>query len=246
MNISLRGLIIIGAAVFVSGVVVLFPARVAYSVLAPDAVRLSGLSGTVWNGSAAEGEIAGLYLRDFRWRLHPFQLLLGRLGVDVQVSPAGGFLETAASLSPGGTVTLTDLEAGIAIEALQGVLPTPGIEGNVRLLFSTLEIRDGFPSAADGVVEVFALVARGLSPAPIGDFRAELTTGEDAITGSIEDIGGVLDVAGSLRLGTDRSYALNGLVAPTPQASPAIVDQLQFLGPANERGQRPFRLEGQL
>ena len=141
---------------------------------------------------------------------------------------------------------MTDLEAGIAIEALQTVVPAPGIEGNVRLLFSRLEIRDGFPSAADGVVEVFALVARGLSPAPLGDYRAELTTGEDAITGSIEDTGGVLDVAGSVRLGADRSYALNGLVAPTPQASPAIVNQLQFLGPANERGQRPFRLEGQL
>ena len=126
------------------------------------------------------------------------------------------------------------------------MIPAPGIEGNLRLQFAELLIEDGLPTAASGTVEVFGLVARGLSPTPIGDFRAELVSTDGGISGSLEDLAGVLDIAGSIRMSTDRSYLLEGLVAPKPAASDAIISQLRFLGSANERGQRQFRLEGRL
>jgi len=242
----MRRLVLLGVFVFVAGLIVLFPARVAYSLFAPEPLRLSGLDGTLWSATAREGEIAGLYLRDVEWRFRPSQLVLGRVAVDFSVSPGGGFLEGGVALSPGGTVRFSVLQGAVSIAAVQGLMPTPGIEGNVRLDMAGLTLENGFPTAADGSVEIIGLVARGLSPSPIGDFRAELTSGDDAVTGSIEDLGGALDVAASFRLSRDRNYELTGLVAATPQAPPAIVEQLRFLGSENERGQRPFRFEGQL
>jgi general secretion pathway protein N len=244
--LSTRRLIVLGTITFVAGLITLFPARVAYDLFAPPALRLSGVDGTLWAGSANEGELSGLYLRDLRWRFRPAALFRGQLGLGVSVNPAGGFLETEIGLSPGGSVNFSRLQGGVSIGALQSLLPMPGIEGNLRLDFDRLVLRDGFPASADGSIEVMSLIARGLSPNPMGDFRVVLTTGDDAITGSLEDLGGALDVAGSLRLGRDRAYLISGLVAPTAQTPTAVVNQLQFLGSANERGQRPFRFEGTL
>ena len=243
---SNKRLITVGGIVLIAGLILMFPARVAYQAFVPDGVRFAGIGGTLWSGSATEGQIGALYLRNVRWSMRPVALLTGKLAFELSADPAGGFIEADVALSPGGSVRLTDVEGGVSISAMQSVIPAPGIEGNLRVQFDDLLIEDGLPTAAVGTVEVFGLVARGLSPTPIGDFRAELVSTDGGISGSLEDLAGVLDIAGSIRVSTDRSYLLQGLVAPKPAASGAIVDQLRLLGSPNERGQRQFRLEGRL
>ena len=241
-----KRLVVLGTATFLLGVILLFPARVAYHVFAPPTVRLAGLSGTIWSGSATEGEASGIYLRNIDWSFRPAMLFTGKVAFDTRFDPAGGFMQAGIAAGIGGTFTLTDVEGGLSIAALQNALPAPGIEGNVRLVFSRISIENGLPTVADGSIDVIGLVARGLAPMPIGDFRAELTSGDDGITGSVEDTSGMLDIAGVLRLTPDRSYSLTGLVAPTASTPQSVVNQLRFLGSANERGQREFRFEGQL
>ncbi len=244
--IGRKRLITVGTITFLAGVLVMLPARVAYHAFAPDAVKLSGIGGSIWNGSATEGQIGALYISSLRWSFKPLSLLAGKLAFEASVDPADGFLEADVALGLSGRVTLTDVEGAVSIGALESVFPAPGLEGNVRFAFSRLTIRDGLPVSADGTVEVFGLVARGLSPTPIGDFKAELASSDGGISGSVEDLSGALAIAGSLKLSTDRSYSLTGLVAPTAQASDAVINQLRFLGSANERGQREFRFEGRL
>ena len=241
-----RRLLIAGVAILLVGLVVQFPARVAYRMFVPDTVRLAGISGTIWRGQAAEGQIGQVYMNEIRWSVKPLALLTGRLALELSLNPAGGFVESQASISALGTIRLTDVEGGIAIAAIQNLFPMPGIEGNVRVQLSELTLSDGLPVAATGTIDVVGLVARGLSPAPIGDFRAQLASTDGAVSGSLEDLSGDLDIAGSLRVSADRSYVLEGLVAPRPTAPASIVNQLQLLGSPNERGQRQFRLEGQL
>ena len=241
-----KRLVLLGVASFVLGLVILLPARVAYSLLAPDSVRLSALSGTVWNGRAAEGQFTDLYLKNISWTVRPFALLTGKLALDARFDPADGFMETRVAVSPGGTVTFTQLQGAVSIAALGSVLPAPGIDGNVRLDLSRLTLEQGLPTEADGTVEVVGLIARGLAPVPIGNYKAELTTTADGIAGSVEDTAGILDIAGALTLTRDRSYALTGLVASTDSTPDAVNSQLRFLGSPNERGQREFRFEGQL
>lgn len=242
----MKRLVVLGTATFLVGVVLLFPARVAYHLFAPDSFRLTGISGTIWSGRAAEGQAAGVYLSNMEWSFRPAMLLTGKLAFDTRFDPAGGFMEAGIAAGLGGNVTLTDVEGALSIAALQSVMPAQGIEGNVRLLFSRISLENGLPTAAEGSIEVVGLVARGLASIPIGDFRADLQTGDDGITGSVEDTAGMLDIAGVLRLTPERSYSLTGLVAPTASTPESVVNQLRFLGSANERGQREFRFEGQL
>lgn len=241
-----RRLITLGVAVFAFGVLLGFPARVAYHLFAPEQLRLSAISGTLWNGRAAEGQAASMYLQNLEWSFRPLALFTGKLAFDTSLDPAGGFLETRVALGLGGRVMFNDLEGAIPIAALQGLLPAPGIGGNARLQFSELTIDDGLPIAADGTLDVIGLSVRGLSPTPVGDFRAELSTTDEGISGSVEDLAGMLDIAGALRVANDRSVSLIGLVAPTPSTPQTLTNQLRFLGSANERGQREFRFEGEI
>src|SRR5690606_9138686 len=76
-------LVAIGLAIFLCGLVALFPARVAYRALAPEGVSLAGLSGTLWNGAAAESSLGGVYLSELTWRFRPLALFTGKAGFAV-------------------------------------------------------------------------------------------------------------------------------------------------------------------
>jgi len=66
------------------------------------------------------------------------------------------------------------------------------------------------------------------------------------LTGDLSDIGGPLQVTGTLQLKPDRSYLIEGLIAPRPDAPSDVVNTLQFLGAADAQGRRPFSLAGTL
>ena len=242
----MRRLILVGTAVFIVGLILRFPAHVAYHWFAPDTVRLANVEGTIWNGSAAEADLAGLYASQLDWRFRPAALFSGQLGFDLQVNPAGGFLETRLGIGAGGRLTLDDARGGVALDSLRDYLPLGGISGNVRIDLQHLELENGVPVAADGTVELLGLIAQAVAQQPLGDYRAILNSTDGAISGTLEDVSGMLDIAGSIRLSADRSYVLDGLVAPTAEAPSAMVNQLRILGSPNSRGQRQFRFEGQL
>ena len=132
------------------------------------------------------------------------------------------------------------------LSALADAFPLSGIEGDVSLQFEELVIKGGVPVEATGTINIANLVSRYLAPTPLGDFRAEFQTADDGILGSVEAVSGVLELAGTIRLTQDRNYKFVGQVAAKPNAPLSITQQLQFLGTPNSRGQREFRLEGQL
>jgi hypothetical protein len=89
------------------------------------------------------------------------------------------------------------------------------------------------------------LVVPLVSTASLGSYLADFMTQDNGIAASIEDTDGILDLAGSLEIfNADRSYKFFGQVIETPQTPDGVRKQLQFLGPANARGQRELRLEG--
>ena len=82
--------IVIGLLVFAAVLLVTFPASVAYQLFAPPDLRLNGISGSVWSGSADEGMAGGAYIRQIRWRMKPADLLKGRLAFETSANPAAG------------------------------------------------------------------------------------------------------------------------------------------------------------
>ena len=242
----MKRLIFVGLIVFLAVMLVTFPARVAYKWFAPAELQLSGIDGSVWNGSAAEGIAGGAYVRNISWQFKPVSMLNGKLAFITKSSPASGSMNTEVAVSPNGNLTLTDLSGNVPLDLVHPAFQQGGIRGDLALQFESLVISNGIPVAARGSLTVSDFFVPELSASRIGDFRADFHTSDGIVTGIVEDVSGVLDVTGTISLNADRTYMFVGQVAPTPTTPPSIVNQLRFLGSANERGQHEFRFEGQL
>lgn len=242
-----KRLVAVGVAALIVGLVLTFPARIAYQWFSPGQVALSGITGSVWNGAAAQGSAGGLFLSDITWSFQPLSLLRLKAGYAVTAKLPSGFFETGIAIGAGSSVQFDDLNAVVPLSSLPGsLLPMAGVDGDLNLQFSTLVLTEGTPTEAEGTVEVSGLVLRALSATALGDYRAQLQTDDGVITGTVEDVSGVLDINGDLVVDRDKAYSFVGQVAAGPNAPPAVNDQLRFLGSPDQQGRREFRFEGTL
>ncbi|MDX1515807.1 MAG: type II secretion system protein N [Woeseiaceae bacterium] len=241
-----KRIVVAGAAVALVGLVVLFPARVAYHWFTPPGVALSGIEGSVWRGRALHASMAGLYAGNLRWRIAPLSLLSGKLAYRIEAAPAGGFIDGSVGVGFGGDLHVSGLSASLPLAAVESFAGIRGIRGMANSRIERLRIADGTPVAADGSVEVADLAVPMIAPFSIGGYRAEFFTEEDGIVASVEDTDGIVDLAGRLLLSPDRSYQFLGQLAPKPDTPERIREQMKFLGTANARGQYELRLEGSL
>lgn len=224
----------------------MFPARTAYTWFAPAELRLSGISGTVWSGTAAEGSLSGVYLRNLQWKFSPLSLFRARLVYAIESETTFGTLNCDAGVSFAGDVVIQDLDSSFSLQQFHDQFQLKGFDGTLNVHLESLIVRDGIPTEARGSIRLANLLARQLSPDVIGDYQAEFNTDDEGIIGSVEELAGVLDVAGIIRIGNDRNYSFIGKIGALPNAPRGLTDQLRMLGPADERGQREFRVEGKL
>lgn len=238
--------VLVGLLVFAAVLVATFPARVAYRWFAPPDLVLNGITGSVWRGGADEGMAGGAFIRQIRWRLKAPALLRGKLAFATSASPAAGSMTTDVAVGLSGGLELSDLAGNVPLDLVHPAFQQSGISGDLSLRFTVLVIENGLPVAADGTVTIANLFVPNLSAGVLGDYRGEFRTDDSGITGSVDDVAGILDVAGVVTIARDRSYTLVGEVAARPDAPPSVEQQLRFLGSPNERGLRPFRFEGQL
>ena len=243
---SRRRLIIAGVLTLVAGLIIMFPARVAYDWIAPAELRVGGISGTVWSGSADRAQAGGIYVANLQWRFKPLRLLTGKLAYAVSANLAAGSVESDLALGIGGDVYLTDMHAFMSLQSLEVSSGVTGIRGTVSARFDRLVFANGMPISAQGILEVSDLLLPLVSQSSIGGYRAEFFTQQDGVVASVEDTDAIIDLAGSLKLTNDRNYSFSGQLAPKPETPPEVRQQMQFLGSANERGQYEFRFEGTL
>jgi general secretion pathway protein N len=241
-----KRLIQIGLLVGIIALLVLFPARVAYRWLAPPQIVVSGISGTLWNGHAAEAAVDGLYLHDVSWQFRLRDLFTAKIGYAVNAKFVSGFIEGDIAFGFGGNMRATDFRASLPIESIQPIAALTGARGMLSANFEELRLSDGLPVVANGSVVVSGLRLPLIHSDPIGGFKAELFTQESGISASIEDTAAVIDLAGSLQMSADGSYEFLAQLSPLESTPAAIREQLKFLGSANARGQHEMRLEGKL
>ncbi len=241
-----KRLLAIGAAVWLVGLLTMLPARVVHHWFSPPELQMSGISGTIWNGRASALQVQGLYLSNVRWSMQPLRLFTGKLAYLIQADPPGGFMTTRFAIGLNGRLHFNELQAALPIAALGAAIRNDDLGGDVTLQLDELELVDGLPTRALGQAGVANLLIKSLAPGPLGTFSVEFQNADNGITGIVEDVSGMLDVAATLQVNADRSYSLIGQVGTTQNAVPSIEQQLRFLGTANARGLREFRLEGAL
>jgi general secretion pathway protein N len=243
----------LGFGAYLAFAVATLPAATAYRWFAPDTLRLSGVSGTVWSGSAALGSLPGLPLHDLRWRLAGWPLLRAHLSGEVEARLAEGFVSADAVVAPS-AVRLHNVRASTSLPVLRSLLPIRGTQGMASLALDELRLRDGFPDAVVGTLRlndlrVPPLMARqGAALIPLGDYEVQFHDGENAaVAAAIHDTGGPLEVDASLTLTEDRAYTLEGRLRARPDASAELVQGLELMtSEPDADGFRSFMLDGSL
>lgn len=242
-------LVALGIGAYLVFALITLPAKVVLTHFAPDDLRAAGVSGSAWHGRAQFIQYGVTNLGSVEWDLHPLVLLTGRVRADVRMRRLDGFVETELTMSPGNRVTLVDLTAALPLAALPPNIAPSSWSGTVNAKLARLALVEGWPVEAEGTVEAIDLTSGGERSIEIGSYRITFPpeqASEDTLTAAVNDIGGPLQVSGTLQLKSDRNYVLEGLIAPRPDAPANVTQALQYLGPADAQGRRPFSFAGSI
>jgi general secretion pathway protein N len=246
-------LLALGLGVYLAVAIASFPAALAYRWFGPERLTLASIDGTIWRGNAAFGAIGGFAFSDLRWRLHPAALLTGRISLSAETRLNDGFASANVAAS-GSRVELTQVRAATSLKSLRELASLGDISGQLSLSLERLDLVEGWPVAAEGMLEIAELVApplvpmSGVSQIPLGSYRAEITTTEEpGILALVNDLGGPLELTGRISLSPDRSYLFDTLIKPRSGAPDVLVEGLDLVsGEPNAQGQRKFVQRGSL
>jgi general secretion pathway protein N len=240
----------LGVGAFLLFAVVTLPAGIVLSWFASSGVYAGGVSGSIWNGRAQVLQIQGANIGSVEWKLHALPLLTAHANADVKVTRIDGFAQTELSVGPTGTISLKSLAASLPLSALPANTIPGGWAGTLNGRFSQLTLENGWPTQANGTLEVLDLNGPARKPAKAGSYRIVFdpaASTADGLKGAITDAGdGPLQVNGTIQLKPDRSYAVSALIAARPDAPRNLVQTLEFLGPPDAQGRREFNTEGTL
>lgn len=236
----------LGIAAYILVALFTLPASMLVSRLAPYGIAAAGVDGTVWNGRAQVVQAGATNLGSASWNLHVLPLFLARLQADVKLTRVDGFAQAAITATPSGRVSLKQLTASLPLSALPAGATPGGWAGTVNLKLAELTVEQGWPVRIEGTIETMDLTGPARKPANMGSYQVTFPAAENGqeLAGALTDLGGPLEIAGSLRLKPDRSYLIEGLVATRPDAPKTIVDSLQYLGAPDAQGRRPFSIAG--
>lgn len=242
-----RFLAVLATSLFLLTVLIRAPASWALK-FAPAGVSCSLPAGSMWRGSCTRMSAAGIELQEVAWILHPWPLLLGRLDLDLSSADARAQGSVHLSISIGGHLVLRGLHAQLPVGTEFLPLFPTAWSGRLRLELTRVEFEQHRLRVLQGTATASDLAQRH-PPIVYGNYElqfGEAAQGDDVITGKLRDLGGPLAVSGTLRLRHGRDYELDGLVSVRSGASADLVKGVEFLGPGDAQGRRPFSLAGTL
>ena len=228
--------------------IVTLPANVILDRLRPG-VDAAGVEGTAWNGSAQIIRVGGMNLGALTWKVHVLPLFALRAQADVKITRADGFAQGVVSAS-GRRVRLANFAATLPLAALPPQAIPGGWTGSLNARFAEFTLVEGWPTSATGNVDIADLTGPARRPAHLGSYSVKFpapSSAPDTLTGSLNDTGGPIQIVGTIQLkAADRSYLVEGQVATKPDAPPDLSRTLEYLGPPDAQGRRPFSLSGTL
>jgi hypothetical protein len=224
------------------------PASFAWRFVADKAgaLRLDGLSGTVWNGHAASASVFGNTLGALDWNLAALPLLhrvaTARLHLHGGEATGTGTVEHAAD----GTLHVTDarieMPAGMAAPALD--IPMLQLLGTLEIDIAQLRTQGAWPTAAQGEIRWRNAAVAGAAQASLGDLQAQFSTAPDgSIAGTAHDLGGPLQLDGTFTI-TAAGYDVRARLAAR-DGNAQVLDALRFIGQPQGDGTTLLLIHGQ-
>lgn len=201
-------------------------------------------AGTIWNGSCSGMTVKGQPIGDLAWEVHAARLLSGKFAASVVLTRARGSASGTVELGMGGQLNGHDIHLDLPLDpTLMPQLP-PDLTGSLHADLAALQMKSNAITSIQGQIEARdLLMGTGAAAQPFGSYSLTFSPSSAPPVGQLRDLGGPLEVEGTLRLTPAPGFELQGLVKARPGAPEALVRELQFLGSPDAQGRRPFGFE---
>lgn len=230
------------ALLFLMSLVMSAPARLLSHIVPPEQLLISGLAGTVWQGSASSVLVRlpqGYFqLGAVQWSLQPLSLLL--LAPHLTVSSEWGNQTFSGELVLRGQrdFDVLNAEGQLAAILLSRFAPV-SVVGMFNLQLDRLELRQGLPHSALGRLvwqDSGWQSVRGL--VPLGSYALDFEQiPEEALRGQVITLAGPLQASGSLEL-NDRRYEVDVLLGTEDVMDSQLQSMLSLIAVPEEGGYR--------
>ncbi len=249
-----RRLALVGLVALACFAAATLPASLARRVFERAGLSASGYSGTIWSGAVSSATWQGASLGQLRWQLHPLALLRARAAADISFTRTDGSVSAEAAAALDGRLDFTNVKLDLPIEFFAEIPGgmARGWHGRASGAFTKLSLASGWPVSAVGTLQLSDVVMPQLGASSIGSFKVVVPDpqspppGAPDLTARVTDTNGPVSVDAALKLGAGRSFQLEGTVAAREGAPANLVRSLEYLGPADASGRRPFGVSGTL
>ena len=223
-----------------------FPAITAINSINKNNLKVNGVNGTIWKGSASEISSNEIYLRQTKWKIVPSELLKGNLTFDISTYPFNGQLKFNLILDLMNNLRATDIKGNFPNDILEIIAPFLGVSSEIDMNIKSLSLNNKNINQLEGQILLNNLVMKGISNRVLGSYKIDLFERNGEIYGSIDDVSGEVDIAATMLLTLSGKYIIDGAVSEKQNTSNQVRTILSFLGAENENGQRSFRFEGEI
>jgi len=223
-----------------------FPAITAINSINKNNLKVNGVNGTIWKGSASEISSNEIYLRQTKWKIAPSELLKGNLTFDISTYPFNGQLKFNLILDLMNNLSATDIKGNFPNDILEIIAPFLGVSSEIDINIKSLSLNNKNINQLEGQILLNNLVMKGISNRVLGSYKIDLFERNGEIYGSIDDVSGEVDIAATMSLTLSGKYIIDGAVSEKQNTSNQVRTILSFLGAQNENGQRSFRFEGEI
>lgn len=249
---------IFAIACYISFLLWTLPASVAISFIKDNPqlknkIQLSIVNGTLWNGSAASAQIAGINLGALHWNLKVLPLLIGKVKVYISFNNKGLSSSKISgsgniAVSSSGEISVDDFTAAVTADALAPLmygLPAR-FSGDLNLHINELSLVKG--KRINIKSRIVVSHAGLVSPQRIeyGDILIQVSPKQTGSQITLADQGGPLILDGSIKIKGNGVYNVNLGMGARNSASDDLVKGLRFLGSRDATGKYRYRTNGKL
>ena len=216
----------------------------------PIPAKLYGVYGSLWNGGADKAIIKGQPpVEDLQWSINPASLLLAHVSGEAKASIKQQNIIGNFSISPGGTVSASDVRARIDAAVLQELvsLPVGELGGTFNINIQSLEFNaEGFPDVTADIKWKNAQLTL-LETVKLGDINLSLKPGEqDQLLAKINNKKGELSIQGDGEVNHKKMYAINVSITPQDTASDNVKQSLKMFTRRQANGSYLLKRKGNL
>nr|WP_153666118.1 type II secretion system protein N [Shewanella intestini] len=217
----------------------------------PNNIKLSGVSGTLWQGQAALVSIDRRQLDQVNWTLNPWGIFVGQAQVDVTIG------SRATPVNGKGSLTAT--MSGIKVQNLRFEAPSQFLLAGNRLPFKT-EIQgelsviieqfdQGLPWCEQLSGKLFVNdvdVTNQFGAYPLGNMALNMSCVDGQVKLTANEQDNRLGLMGTVLLTQNSSVKVAAKIKPTDTQPADLTQALQFLGQQDSQGYYPLNYQGRI